>query len=207
MPHDRSTLAADPELPATSAAEDTRRPDRETPPLASAATPSAMVADSVPEWLHGPLARRDGAPEPTLVTGHLTGIDDGGRPLFLAEGAQASIAVAIGISSPDGVIVRAARRQQRALVARTTDEAPRWVLVGLVRDRVSAASRDAKHGRLELTVDGEKLKLEAEHDIELRCGQASITLRYDGRIEVRGTHILSASRGPNRVKGATIALN
>jgi hypothetical protein len=103
--------------------------------------------------------------------------------------------------------VRAVRRSRRALVARTSDPKPRWLLVGLVRERVSAAARDAKPGRLEVSVDGEKLKLEADHDIELTCGQASITLRYDGRIELRGTHILSASRGPNRVKGATIDLN
>jgi hypothetical protein len=90
---------------------------------------------------------------------------------------------------------------------RTADPAARWLLVGLVRDRVSAKARDAKRGRLEVTVDGEKVRLEAEHDLELKCGRASITLRYDGRIELKGTHILSASRGPNRVKGATIALN
>ena len=79
-----------------------------------------------------------------------------------------------------------------------------WPLVGaLVLGVVGFWVRS----RLEVTMDGEKVRLQAEHDIELRCGKASITLRYDGRIEVRGTHILSASRGPNRVKGATVALN
>lgn len=174
--------------------------------VATAVTPEAP-APSLPSWLHGTVAPRETPGAASFLTGHLRGLDPDGRPLFQPEGAEGAIPVAIGIEISDGVIVRAARRERRAIVVRTADETPRWILVGLVRDRVSEKARDAKHGRLEVTVDGEKVKLEAEHDIELKCGQASITLRYDGRIEVRGTHILSASRGANRVKGATIALN
>ena len=194
MPHDRTeservATAAAPSSPATAAV---RTPAPEAP---------------LPAWLHGAIGSRDAQTGASFLTGHLRGLDDEGRPLFQPEGAEESIPVAIGVELSDGVIVRAIRRQRRAIVVRTADQAPRWILIGLVRDRVNEKARVAKTGRLEVTVDGEKLKLEAEHDIELKCGEASITLRYDGRIEVRGTHILSASRGPNRVKGATIALN
>lgn len=175
--------------------------------VATDPTPSeATATPRTPDWMHGSIASRD-ASAPPLVTGHLSGLDDEGRILFVPEGGAEPITVAIGIEISDGTLVRAVRRQQRALVARTVDPTPRWTLIGLVRERVSAKARDAKPGRLEVVIDGEKLRLEAQHDIELRCGQASITLRYDGRIEVRGTHILSASRGPQRIKGATIALN
>jgi hypothetical protein len=167
---------------------------------------SAASTNETPAWLRGPRSQPASFEERHL-TGHLAGIDAEGRPLFVPEGSSEAVPVAIGMASHDGEIVRAARRQQRALVVATSDPQSRWVLVGFVRDRVSNAARDAQHGRLELAIDGEKVKLEAKHDIELRCGQASLTLRYDGRIELRGTHILSASRGPNRVKGATIALN
>ncbi len=179
---------------------------REPQRLPAPAPASTSETAGAPEWLRGTVAARDGATH-TLLTGHLQAIDDEGRLVFAPEGGGAPFPVGIGVDLPDGVLVRAVRRARRALVARTSDPVPRWLLVGLVRDRVKASSRDARPGRLEVTVDGEKLKLEAEHDIELSCGQASITLRYDGRIELRGTHILSASRGPNRVKGATIDLN
>jgi hypothetical protein len=170
----------------------------------SGAAPATEIA--APDWLRGHVTPREGAAA-ALITGHLAGIDDEGRVLFIAEGGADLVPVAIGMEIGDGAVVRAARRRARAAVMRTADPTARWLLVGLVRERVSAKAREAKRGRLEVTVDGEKLKLEAEHDIELKCGAASITLRYDGRIEVKGTHILSASRGPNRVKGATIALN
>jgi hypothetical protein len=41
----------------------------------------------------------------------------------------------------------------------------------------------------------------------LQCGEAKLTLRKDGKIVLSGSNILSASRGPHRIKGATIALN
>ena len=175
-------------------------------PERPAGTVAAPAASAVPDWLRGHVASRD-ASAPALITGHLDGIDDEGRVRFVPEGEAEAFPVAIGIEVSDGALVRAARRRSRAAVMRTADPAARWLLVGLVRDRISAKARDAKMGRLEVKMDGEKLTLDAEHDIELRCGRASITLRYDGRIELKGTHILSASRGPNRVKGATIALN
>jgi len=176
------------------------------PERQSGSVAAPAVETAAPEWLRGSVAPRD-AHGSTLITGHLDGIDDEGRLRFVPEGGTQAFPVAIGMEISDGTLVRAARRKSRAAVMRTADSAARWLLVGLVRDRVSAKARDAKRGRLEVTVDGEKLTLEAEHDIELKCGRASITLRYDGRIELKGTHILSASRGPNRVKGATIALN
>ena len=47
----------------------------------------------------------------------------------------------------------------------------------------------------------------ADRDLTLVCGKAKLTLRFDGRIELNGTNILSASRGPHRIKGATVAIN
>ena len=176
---------------------------KRTPVEATAEAAAAPLA----QWLQGAVGPRETPGAAAFLTGHLRGLDAEGRPLFQPEGSEERIPVAIGIELSDGVIVRATRRERRAMVVRTADETPRWILVGLVRERVGEKARDAKPGRLEVTVDGESVKFEAEHDIELKCGQASITLRYDGRIELRGTHILSASRGPNRVKGATIALN
>jgi hypothetical protein len=178
-------------------------------PVAGEATSEAspVPASPVAEWLQGTIAPREPQGAHSFLTGHLRGLDAEGRPLFQPEGSDEVVAVSIGVELSDGVIVKAIRRQRRAMVIRTADETPRWFLVGLVRERIGEKARDAKPGRLEVTVDGEKVKFEAEHDIELKCGQASLTLRYDGRIELRGTHILSASRGPNRVKGATIALN
>jgi hypothetical protein len=81
------------------------------------------------------------------------------------------------------------------------------VLIGLVRERIGNQARDARPGALQVVVDGESVRLAAEHDLVLACGQATLTLRYDGKVVISGTHIVSASRGTNRIKGAHVAIN
>ncbi|PID43873.1 MAG: hypothetical protein CSB48_03555 [Proteobacteria bacterium] len=61
--------------------------------------------------------------------------------------------------------------------------------------------------RPEVLIDGKKLELAAPEEITLRCGKSSITLRQDGKIVVRGEHILSRARGAHRIKGGSIELN
>lgn len=161
--------------------------------------PTLVTESDVPTWTHA---------SAEAVTGHLTGIDDEGRLLFRPEGSMGEpIAVAIGMPVADGTLVKAARQQSRALVVRTGDTPARWVLVGLVRERLSTQAVTARPGQLEVAMDGETLRLTAERDIVLKCGEASLTLRKDGKIVMSGTNVLTASRGPNRIKGASIALN
>jgi len=143
-----------------------------------------------------------------VVTGHLHGIDDEGRLLFVAEKGDGSVMpVAIGVALSDGVLVPAARQHQRALVVKCSDSSEQWVLIGLVRERISSAAREAAGGQLEVKLDGETLRLKAENEIELKCGKASLVLRQSGRIIVNGTHVVASSAGPVKIKGATVAIN
>jgi hypothetical protein len=145
-------------------------------------------------------------PETGFLKGHLAGIDAEGRPLFLPEGSSGDpFPVAIGIPVADGTLVKSARLNRRALVARVQDDA--YVLVGFLRERVDTRALAAGPGELEVIVDGETLLLSAERQIELRCGKASLLLRADGRVVLSGTYVVSTSRGPNKVRGATISLN
>jgi hypothetical protein len=141
-----------------------------------------------------------------LLTGHLAGVDPEGRLLFEADGREGeAFPVSIGVPVSDGALVKGARLRRRGLVAPLADGG--FVLVGFARERVAPRARDAGPGELEVIVDGETLQLTAERQIELRCGKASLLLRADGRVILSGTYVVSTSRGPNKIKGATIALN
>ncbi|MCA9753794.1 MAG: hypothetical protein KC591_16475 [Gemmatimonadetes bacterium] len=150
---------------------------------------------------------RTGAPAGLRARrGRLDGLDDEGRILFRPDEGGDSEPVTIGVAMSDGALVKAARVGQRALVlAGAPGEEP--VLVALLRERVAAKARDAGPGALEVHVDGETLVLRADQEIELRCGKSRLKLRADGRVMLNGSHIVSASTGPHRIKGATIALN
>jgi uncharacterized protein DUF6484 len=62
-------------------------------------------------------------------------------------------------------------------------------------------------GRLEAIVDGQRVVVEAKDEIVLRCGEASVTLRRNGRVVVRGTYVETRSKGVNRIKGGSVQIN
>jgi hypothetical protein len=169
------------------------------------ATPASNILETLVAASTGPAAPRD--PALQALSGHLAGVDDEGRLLFRPEGSEQVVPVAIGLEITDGALVRAARSGRRALVLRTSDPHPRWVLAGLVRERVSAEARAAAPGELAVKVDGEVVRVEGRHQIELSCGKASLTLRADGRVVLSGVHVITKSHGAVKIKGATIALN
>jgi hypothetical protein len=41
----------------------------------------------------------------------------------------------------------------------------------------------------------------------LRCGEASISLSRDGKVVIRGRHIVSHASGVNRIRGGSVELN
>nr|WP_297350220.1 hypothetical protein [uncultured Caldimonas sp.] len=59
----------------------------------------------------------------------------------------------------------------------------------------------------QLKMDGERIVLHAERDIELRCGEASIVLTRAGKVLIKGEYVLTHSRGANRIKGAYVDIN
>lgn len=83
------------------------------------------------------------------------------------------------------------------------------IVLGVVHDPLSDLMEvDAREGESrEAVVDGERVVFDAQREIVLRCGEASIRLQRDGKILISGTHLLSRSKGPNRVKGASVQIN
>lgn len=60
---------------------------------------------------------------------------------------------------------------------------------------------------IQVAIDGEVKEITAEKELLLRCGKASILLRRDGKIIIKGENILSRARMNNKVKGGSIQLN
>ena len=59
----------------------------------------------------------------------------------------------------------------------------------------------------EVTVDRKRLVFEAEEEIVLRCGEASITLTSAGKVLIKGSYLISRSSGANRIKGGSVQIN
>jgi hypothetical protein len=91
----------------------------------------------------------------------------------------------------------------------------RPIIVGLLRDPIASTTQGTEATEIQVDagaardalVDGERMVIEAEREIVLRCGKSSLVLCRDGRVLIRGTNLISRSSGPNRIKGASISLN
>jgi hypothetical protein len=53
----------------------------------------------------------------------------------------------------------------------------------------------------------ESVVIEARTGLTLRCGKASMTMREDGKILIKGTDLVSHAEHLNRIKGGSVAIN
>jgi hypothetical protein len=98
------------------------------------------------------------------------------------------------------VAIRTSDRGRAVVVVFEDDDASRPIVTGLLLDQPVVRTRDVQ-------VDGKRVRIEAETELVLRSGKASITLAADGGIAIRGMDIISRARGTHKVKGATVRIN
>lgn len=80
------------------------------------------------------------------------------------------------------------------------------VLLGL-RQPLPALEAELPTEGLTAAVDGKRVLLEGQDEVVLRCGKASLTMRRNGRIVIRGVQVESRATGRNRIKGGAVLIN
>lgn len=82
------------------------------------------------------------------------------------------------------------------------------IVMGVLEARATAVEAGAlPQPGFSVQADGERHLIQAEREIVLRCGDASITLTRAGKVIIKGHYILSRSTGYNKIKGAAIDIN
>jgi len=56
-------------------------------------------------------------------------------------------------------------------------------------------------------LDCQRVVVEAEKELELRCGEASVTLNAKGQILIKGTDVVSRAKRNQRIKGGSVQIN
>lgn len=93
---------------------------------------------------------------------------------------------------------------RQVLVVLEDGDAERPIIIGVVQaTAVTVTPEPAGH----VEIEGKRLRLQAEDEVVLQCGEASITLRGDGRIVIKGMEIVSRAKGTHKVKGAAVLIN
>jgi Domain of unknown function (DUF6484) len=141
--------------------------------------------------------------ESTRISGHLVG------QLLASESSELRVTFPNNPHGPllaRSVVALPASAAVQALPVLLVFEEERSdlpIIVGVLQD-ATAASRVAPPVA---TVDGKRVVLTAEDEIVLRCGKASITLRRNGRVVIRGAYVETRAEGVNRVKGGSVQIN
>ena len=117
------------------------------------------------------------------------------RPLFAASIALIS---ADDINKDVALMFEAGNPQQPIIMGRLQRSFTQ-------EEKISAEAISTEVTDVQL--DGKRLKFSAEHEIVLRCGEASITLTRAGKVIIRGEYLLSRSTGTNRIKGGSVQIN
>jgi hypothetical protein len=69
------------------------------------------------------------------------------------------------------------------------------------------ASPTAEASPVQVLADGERVEVRGRDEVVLRCGEASITLRRNGRVVIKGAQVETRARGTNRIKGGNVLIN
>ena len=80
------------------------------------------------------------------------------------------------------------------------------IILGVIQSS-AISSTEPTSRPVTICADGERLVLDAEREIVLRCGEASITLTRAGKVIIKGHYIVSRSTGYNKIKGAAVDIN
>jgi hypothetical protein len=62
-------------------------------------------------------------------------------------------------------------------------------------------------GRYRAPVTEAHVTLEATESLTLKCGEASVDLRADGKVMVRGEDVLLRAKGTQRIRAGTVSIN
>lgn len=57
------------------------------------------------------------------------------------------------------------------------------------------------------TVEDDVVCIKASKGLVIECGQGTIIITQDGKIQIKGTEVLSRARGMNKIKGAGVDIN
>jgi hypothetical protein len=152
----------------------------------------------------------------SAVTSETAGLPCIGR--LVGTTPSGAIAVRIGTGEPrparlmaglrPGELSHPIMQDREVLVMFEQGDPEKPIILGLLADPLEEmiALSESQQPK-EVMLDGKRVTLEAQEEIQLKCGDGSITLRKDGKIIIKGTHLLSRASGPNRIKGGSVQIN
>jgi hypothetical protein len=156
-----------------------------------------------------PVRRAESAPEggsASIAT--IVSIAPDGRPEVHFDNDGPAVPARLAVRTTRARIETAIAAGQQAVVVFEGGDRSRPLIVGFI-EALDQPQPDAPEGMpvVEADVDGRRVRVTAQDEIVLECGSASVTLRRNGRVVIRGTYVETRSDGTNRIKGGQVQIN
>lgn len=162
---------------------------------------------------HKVVALERAKPEPSVphgaTLGWLVRVDDDGIWVDTEDNASGPL-LALSVVSLSREELEAAISDRTEAVLLSVAGTGQPVLLGLRQPLPTLEAElpsPSTNEDLAATVDGKRVHLEGKDEVVLRCGKASITMRRNGRIVIRGVQVESRATGRNRIKGGAVLIN
>jgi hypothetical protein len=159
----------------------------------------------VPERLSGGVFDATAAHLATIFS-----ITDDGTVEVQIDSNSPKVAARLAVPVTRARIETAIVLQQPAVVLFENGNRSKPIIVGFIQTlqpEPATPETDPKSPVVDADVDGKRVRLTAHDEIVLECGPASVTLRRNGRVIIRGTYVETRSEGTNRIKGGQVQIN
>jgi hypothetical protein len=134
------------------------------------------------------------ATELAVVVGWQPGV---GVDVRLEDGTQATARAIVALTGEQ--LDAAVEQKSEVLVTFVGNDPSRPMILGFV-----AGVPSEPDGRAAVP---DTIKVRANEEIQFRCGKASLTLRRDGVVIVRGEQVISRAAKKNRITGGSVQIN
>jgi hypothetical protein len=164
-----------------------------------------------PKGRRAPAAPAAREPIAGAAVGRVVAFARGVLQVVVPELGEEPIAARTLAAIEDRALEAAAREKAEAVLLFEGGDPSRPLLVGLLRSATplvdAILAGPVPTAPTVARVDGKRVVVEGKEEVVLQCGKASLTLRRDGRVVLRGVNLVTQAEQVHKIRGGKVQVN
>jgi hypothetical protein len=144
------------------------------------------------------------------VVGSIVAFEHGAVRVIFA-GATGPVPARLVTGLEDAALEQAARERAEVVLLFEEGDPGRPLLVGLLRSAAplvdALLAGPLPTAEKSARIDGKRVAIEGKDEVVLQCGKASLTLRRDGKVVLRGVNVVTQADHVHKIRGGKVQVN